>query len=148
MMKTKLAMFILLLVSQIELFGQVLSGNQFSKMVIQSIDGFSDKFSSSTHYLSMEGLPYDFPYDSLDMIPFNMVALASNPQALLNELKKHEISVLEIRIELNENNIAVFVSRSLVFMPKRRHFTISRGEDFVCFVFQYSCETSKWILME
>jgi len=130
-MKLKLLMLILILMP-VGMIGQILCGEILTNMIEKSIRDYTSEYSSCPHYLNSSGLPMDFPYDSLGLIPINMANLINNPKQILMDMKHVE------------NKIIFSVTRSTVKMLKRRKFEIMRGEDISSTIFQFSCEDSLW----
>ena len=143
-MKIKLLMLILIIMP-LGMIGQTLCGEILTNMIEKSILNYTSEFSSYPHYLNSSGLPIDFPYDSLGLIPLNMTNLMNNPKQVLMDMKQGDgIGVLEIQEKLVENKIVFYVTRSTVKMLKRRNFEVIRGEGFSSTIFQFSCEDSSW----
>lgn len=143
-MKLKLLMLILILMP-LGMIGQILCGEILTNMIEKSIRDYTSEYSSCPHYLNSSGLPMDFPYDSLGLIPINMANLINNPKQILMDMKQGAgIGVLEVQEKLVENKIIFSVTRSTVKMLKRRKFEIMRGEDISSTIFQFSCEDSLW----
>lgn len=132
--------------------------NQLNKIVISSIklyiidgkDLVRQRFSlqdTSCYYICMDGLPADFPYDSVQNATFfSLKNIEGVPSFLKYKLKKG-IKTLFIGLKISNNQIIITVTGRGVKRTKKNNISILTG-DWGVFTYEYSCEKQKWELKE
>jgi hypothetical protein len=131
---------------------------QLNKMIISSINSYivSDKnlvkqgFSladTSRYYICMDGLPADFPYNSVQNATFfSLNNIEGVPDVLKRKLKKG-IKTLFVGLKISNNQLVITVAGRGVKRVKKKHISIVMG-DWGIFIYEYSCEKQKWELQE
>jgi hypothetical protein len=98
------------------------------------------------HYVCKDGLPADFPFDSIQNVTFfSLHNLNGLPKSFQKELKKG-ISAHFVRIKLTNKQFVITVGGHGVKLMKKNHIRISVG-DWGIFTYEYSCEKQKWLLV-
>jgi hypothetical protein len=132
------------------------SQEPLNKIIISSINSYiiSDKdlvkqgFSlsdTSRYYICMDGLPADFPYDSIQNATFfSLKNIEGVPNVIKRKLKKG-IGVLFVGIKISNNQLVITVAGRGVKRIKKRHISIVIG-DWGIFTYEYSCEKQEWLL--
>ena len=154
-MKKIYIMIVLILMSS-QLVGQ--NNNQLNDMIVESLRSYisysaelQKKVCASCEeddtYICKDGLPSNFPYNSLPNATFfsvNFFKTYSNP--LKKQLKKG-IGTLFVSFELNNNQLKIMVtSRTVKIMNKT---TI--GTDcceWGIYFYEYFCDKQEWVLKE
>jgi len=133
--------------------------NQINKLLIESIllysDYDADLYSKvckncgiyTLPYVCKDGLPIDFPYDSLQHISFfTLYNIEGYPNSFKKKLK-NGISAWFVEIKLTNNLLDITVSSRNVKRIKKNHIGISIG-DWGIFTYEYSCKNQQWSLVE
>ena len=152
----KIGIFIVLISISSKLVGQ--NNNQLNEMIVESLRSYLS-YSSELRkkvcancekydtYICKDGLPLNFPYDSLPNVTFFSVDFF---RAYSNPLKKQlqkGIGTLFVSFSLNNNQLQITVtSKSVKLMNKK---TIGVGlSDWGNYFYEYSCEKQEWALKE
>lgn len=115
-------------------------------MIVMSIKEFQCNGEVNSNYMNVKGLPIDFPYDSVNIMPLSIESLEYYPKKVLKDLKKKNgVNMLEIRYTLNKSEMIVSISVIKISLPKRKHFDIAITGDTRCSFFRYSCDDNKWV---
>lgn len=121
--------------------------NQLNRMIIETLEDCFNNDIYKFKYLNTKGIPYDFPYDSLNLIPYYHDR--KNSEEVEKEMKKKEgIEVINVHYEFLDDCFVVFVGESTISMPKRRHVSVAVGTGGRCSVFKFSCEKQQWQRVE
>ena len=98
-------------------------------------------------YVCKDGLPSDFPYDSLKNISsFTLNNIEGYPNSFKKILNKG-ISAWFVGIKLTNNQIVITISGRGVKRMKKNHIGISVG-DWGIFTYEYFCDKQEWELKE
>jgi hypothetical protein len=147
---------IAILVVFFQLKGQ--ENDQLNEVVILSINSYiiNDKnlvrqgyslLDTSRYYICMDGLPADFPYDSVqNVIFFSLKNIEGIPNFLKCKLKKG-IKTLFVGIKISNNQLVITVAGRGVKLLKKNSINIVIG-DWGIFTYEYSCEKQEWELKE
>lgn len=132
--------------------------NQLDKLVISAIKSYiidnkdlvRQRFSlqdTSRYYICMDGLPADFPCDSIQNVTFfSLNNLEGLPNSFKHKLKKG-IKTLFVGLKISNNQIVITVTGRGVKRPKKNNISIVTG-DWCVSIYEYSCEKQKWELIE
>ncbi|MDR3327711.1 MAG: hypothetical protein LBT04_06265 [Prevotellaceae bacterium] len=148
--------FVIMLISMSsQLVGQ--SNNQLNEMIIESLRSYLN-YSSELQkkvcsncekhntYICNDGLPADFPCDSMQNVTFlslhNWNGLS---KSLQKELKKG-ISACFVWLKLTDRQLVISIGGRSVKLIKKNNLGISVG-DWGIFTYEYSCEKQKWLLV-
>jgi len=133
------------------------ASNQLNEMIISSINSYITWKNSfvkggislhdTCHYwVCKDGLPADFPYDSMQNVTFlslhNWNGLS---KSLKKELKKG-IDVCFVWLQLTERQLVISIGGRIVKLIKTNNLEVSVG-DWSVFTYEYSCEKQKWMLV-
>jgi len=150
----KIVIFIILFMF-FQLKGQ--ANNQQNEMIISSINSYITWKNSFVkggitirdtchYYVCKDGLPNDFPYDSMQNVTFlslhNWNGLS---KSFKKELKKG-ISLCFVWLKLTDRQLVVSIGGRGVKLIKKNNLGISVG-DWGIFTYEYSCEKQKWLLV-
>lgn len=131
---------------------------QLDKFVISTIKSYiinnkdlvRQRFSlqdTSRYYICMDGLPADFPCDSVQNVTFfSLNNLEGLPNSFKHKLKKG-IKTLFVGLKISNNQIIITVSGRVVRRLKRNNTSIGIC-DWGVSIYEYSCEKQKWELKE
>ena len=132
--------------------------NQLDKLVISSIKSYiiDDKnlvrqkfilMDTSRYYICMDGLPANFPCDSVHNVTFfSLNNLEGLPNSFKHKLKKG-IKTLFVGLKISNNQIIITVSGRVVRRLKKNNTSIGLC-DWGVSIYEYSCEKQKWELKE
>ncbi|GAB6013508.1 DUF6794 domain-containing protein [Viscerimonas tarda] len=113
--------------------------NDFAKRGISLLD-------TCQHYVCKDGLPADFPFDSIQNVTFfSLHNLNGLPKSFQKELKKG-ISAYFVWVKLTDKQFVITVGGRGVKLMKKNHIGISVS-DWGIFTYEYSCEKQKWLLV-
>ena len=153
----KICIFIAIFLISTQLRGQ--KDNQLNKLLIESIllniDYDSDLYSKvcstcgayTLPYICRDGLPADFPYDSLQHIDFfTFHNIEGYPSSFKKKLKKG-IGAWTLGIRLTNNVISIIISSRSVKRIKKRHIGAGVSGSSI-YIYEYSCEKQEWELKE
>lgn len=102
---------------------------------------------TSRYYICMDGLPADFPYDSVrNATFFSLKNIEGIPHFLKFKLKKG-MKILFVGLKISNNQVVVTVAGRGVKRQKKNSISIVIG-DWCVSIFEYSCEKQKWELKE
>ena len=149
-------MFILLISISGQLIGQ--NDNQLNKMIIESLRScmsYNSKLRKKVcvncekynTYICRDGLPANFPYDSLPNVTFFSVdffRVYSNP--LKKQLQKG-IGALFVSFKLKNGQLQVIVTTKSVKLINKKTITVGLS-DWCNYFYEYSCEKQEWELKE
>ena len=133
-------------------------GNQLNEMIISSINSYIDRNEGFVkrgnsfrdtchHYICKDGLPAEFPYDSINnAIFFSLSNLEGLPNSFKGKLKKG-LNACFVRIRLTDTQMIVSVSGRVLKLIKRNRIGINVG-DWGVFTYEYSCDKQEWKLKE
>jgi hypothetical protein len=127
-------------------------------MIISSINSYiaSDKdlvkqgfslMDTSRYYVCVDGLPADFPYNSVQNSTFfSLNNVEGIPNFLKHKLNKG-IKILFVWLKLTDRQLVIHIGGRGVKLIKKNQLGISVG-DWGIFTYEYSCEKQKWELIE
>jgi hypothetical protein len=147
---------VLILISSQSLIGQ--NTNQLNELIIESLHSYinyslelqksvcknCEKYDT---YICQDGLPSNFPYNSVEnikIISVDYFRAYSNP--LKTQLKKG-ITALFVCFELNNNQLEISVSSKGVKLIHRTTISVAVS-DWAHYIYEYSCDRQKWELKE
>lgn len=131
--------------------------NQLNEMINSSINSYitwDNDFvkrgislrDTCKHYVCKDGLPADFPFDSIqNVIFFSLHNLKGLSKSFQKELKKG-ISAYFVWIRLTNKQLVITVGGRGVRLMKKNNVGISVG-DWGIFTYEHSCEKQKWLLV-
>jgi hypothetical protein len=129
---------------------------QLNKMIISSINSYitNDKdlvkqgyslMDTSCYYICTDGLPADFPYDSVQNTTFfSLNNIEGAPNILKRKLKKG-IKTLFVSLTISNNQLVITVAGRGVKRVKKKQISIVIG-DWGISTYEYFCEKQKWLL--
>jgi hypothetical protein len=140
----------------LQLNGQ--ENNQLYEMIISSIKSYivSDKdlvkqgFSladTSRYYICIDGLPENFPYDSVQNATFFSLNNIEGVSTVLKRKLKKGLKTFFVGIKISNNQLIITVAGRGVKRIKKKHINIVIG-DWGIFIYEYSCEKQEWELKE
>ena len=154
-MSMKKIYIVIMLISMLSpLMGQ--NNNQLNEMIIESLRSYIS-YSSELQkkvcanceehntYICKDGLPLNFPYDSLPNVTFFSVdffRVYSNP--LKRQLQKG-IGALFVSFELNNNQLKITITSNSVKLMNKKTIGVSLS-DWGHYFYEHSCEKQEWIL--
>lgn len=127
--------------------------NQLNQMLLESIkdyvqqyNDFAEKNNYSTiQYVCADGLPKDFPFDSLSIGNFSLYRLAGIPK----REQRHFSKAVRIWYTLEDNVIDIYINNIDVRRPRKRRVSIEVDpEGTKLYRYKYSCETNEWKLIK
>ena len=102
---------------------------------------------TSRYYICMDGLPANFPCDSVHYVTFFCLNnLEGLPNSFKHKLKKG-IKTLFVGLKISNNQIIITVSGRVVRRLKKNNTSIGLC-DWGVSIYEYSCEKQKWELKE
>ncbi|MDD7303787.1 MAG: hypothetical protein SPF56_08950 [Bacteroidaceae bacterium] len=140
------------------LFSNAQESNQLNKMIIESLRSYMsynselrkkecadcEKYNT---YICRDGLPSNFPYDSLPNVTFFSVDFF---RVYSNHLKKQlqkGIDVLFVSFKLKNNQLQVSITSKSVKLMNKKAIVVGLSNWCNCF-YEYSCEKQEWELKE
>lgn len=125
--------------------------NQLNGILIESLRSCLKHYSDLKGYICKDGLPADFPFDSIqDVTFFSLWNISGLSTSLQKDLSKGKWSYF-VSIELQGRKINITIERNHVtlikkFLRKRQiYIDIS---DWGIFTYEYSYEKQKWLLIK
>ena len=152
----KIWIFIIIFSVSSQLIGQ--DKNQLNEMIVSSINSYIEwnndfvkrgisLMDTSSYYVCMDGLPANFPYNSIQNVTFfSLNNLEGLPNSFKSKLKKG-IKTLFVGINLSHNQLVVTVAGRGVSRIKKNNINILIG-DWGIFTYEYSCDKQEWELKE
>jgi hypothetical protein len=152
----KIWLFIVLFSVSSPLIGQ--NKNQLNEIIISSINSYIERNNdfvkrgvsltdTSSHYICIDGLPINFPFDSIYSATFfSLNNLNGLPKTFKSKLKKG-IKNLAVDIKLSENQITVTITGRELKYTKKNNISVAVG-DWGIYIYEYSCEKHEWVLEE
>ena len=102
---------------------------------------------TSRYYICMDGLPANFPYDSVQNATFySLNNIEGIPSFLERKLKKG-IKTLFVNLKIENNKIVISVSGRGIKRLNKNDIRIVVG-DWCVTIYEYSCAKHKWELKE
>lgn len=164
----KRLIIIIALLASLNLFGEPPQKNKLNSMILECVREYIDArqlnnpqvysvLSNPRHknssrpinknvLICSDGLPSDFPYDSLNIDYLSVKFMEGNPNHIKKELKKFT-TVIFVKFYLNNDNLEIIVNNNLLKRPCKRHIWTYRSEDAKHYNYKYSSEKNKWILV-
>lgn len=154
MKKTYIVIVLISMSSQ--LVGQ--STNQLNGMIVESLRSYLS-YSSELQkrvckdckqydtYICRDGLPANFPYDSLQNITFFSVDFFRVYSNSLKKQLKKGIGALFVYFELKSNQLQITVSSRTVKLMNSKTIGVGLSE-WGNYFYEYSCEKQEWELKE
>lgn len=127
--------------------------NQLNQMLLESIKDYVQQYNefaervnySTIQYVCADGLPRDFPYDSLSMGYFFQSRLEGIPK----KEQKHFNDAVRIWYTLEDNEIDISINNIRVRRPRKHRVIMEVSpEGTKHYRYQYSCETNEWKLIQ
>ena len=127
--------------------------NQLNQMLLESVkdyvqqyNDFAEKINSrSIQYVCADGLPKDFPFDSLSIGNFSLYRLVGIPK----KEQRHFNKAVRIQYTLKDNVIDIYINNIDVRRPRKRRVSIGVDpEGTKLYRYRYSCETNEWKLIQ
>ena len=152
----KIWIFTVVFLLSSQLIGQ--TKNQLDELIISSLNSFITESnkpvkgvinSDTTHYyVRMDGLPLNFPYNSLKNVTFisleNIEGLPNSFKKQLNKGKR----ILFVNILLTDNQFIITVFNNSVKRIKKNRINIKVGFHWGIYTYEYSCKKQEWRLKE
>ena len=92
----------------------------------------------------IDGLPYDFPYDSLYLKTLSISSIENNPKTTKKALKRF-VETMRVSYTLENNVIDIVISKCRIRRPRKGRVQIEvDGESASHYYYEYNCETSNW----
>lgn len=127
--------------------------NQLNQMLLESIkdyvqqyNDFAEKINYRTiQYVCADGLPRDFPFDSLSIGNFSLYRLVGIPK----KEQRHFSKAVRIWYFLEDNVIDIYINNIDVRRPPKRRVSIEVDpEGTKLYRYKYFCETNEWKLIK
>jgi len=127
--------------------------NQLNQMLLESIKDYVQQYNdfaervnySTIQYVCADGLPRDFPYDSLSMGYFYQYRLEGIPK----KEQKHFNEAVRIWYTLEDNVIDISINNIRVRRPRKHRVIMEVSpEGTQHYRYRYSCETNEWKLIK
>ncbi len=127
--------------------------NQLNQMLLESIKDYVQEYNtfaetinhSTIQYVCADGLPKDFPFDSLSIGNFSLYRLVGIPK----KEQRHFSKAVRIWYFLEDNVIDIYINNIDVRRPRRRRVSIGVDpEGTKLYRYKYSCETNEWKLIK
>lgn len=132
------------------------SQNQLNTFLLESILDYNHDYNQflnktqrkdTIEYLCVDcidGLPYDFPYDSLYLKTLSISSIENNPKTTKKALKRF-VETMRVSYSLENNVIDIVISKCRIKrMRKGRMQMEVDGESASHYYYEYNCETSNW----
>ena len=131
------------------------SSNQLNQMLLESIKNYiqwSNALVERTNLdpirlICTDGLPADFPYDSLPINYFSRQWMEGNPASVKRELK-HFTKAIRIWYTLKNDVVDISIQDIRIRRPRKRKVEMAVSHECEHYRYKFSCETSEWRLVK
>ena len=153
-MKKTIVLFFLSFFVSLQVVGQ--QDNELNDIVLRSVRSYLHDYNEfakprnwdTIKYICADGIPKNFPFDSIPLIEFSERWMEGNPVSVKRELK-HFGTAIRATIAMKDNIIDVFIKEYEVRRLRRRHTQIRvPPEGGKHFRYEYNCEEKVWKLMD
>lgn len=131
------------------------SSNQLNQMLLESIKDYIEWSNALVERTNLDpirlictdGLPADFPYDSLSIDYFSRKWLEGNSASVKRELK-HFTNAIRIWYTLKNDVVDISIQDIRIRRPRKCKAEIEVSPECKHYRYNFSCETSEWRLIK
>ena len=131
------------------------SSNQLNQMLLESIKNYIQWSNAlveranidPVRFICTDGLPADFPYDSLPIDYFSRQWMEGNPASVKRELK-HFTNAIRIWYTLKNDVVDICIQDISIRRPRKHKVEMAVSPECEHYRYKFSCETNEWRLIK